>query len=114
MACLIRRSDHGRRYLLRGVSLLQLDIAMNISLGDAARTALTSGTLQSLWRALPGSWRRRARLQVRPDFLSGQGGMQVRCMVFFHLGTLLITAVMLLMSYARMRAAHSVHPAKEA
>ena len=108
------RGDRARRLLLRGVSLRQLDIALTVSLGNAARTALTAGTVQSLWRALPARWRRMARLQVRPDFLNGQGGAQARCMVFFHLGTLLLTAVMLLMSYAAERMARPVHPAEEA
>lgn len=108
------RGDHARRLLLRGISLQQLDIALTVSLDNAARTALTAGTIQGLWRALPARWRRKARLQVRPDFLNGQGGAQARCMVFFHLGTLMLTAVMLLMSFAAERMAHPVHPAEEA
>lgn len=108
------RGNHARQLLFRGLSLQQLDIALSVSLNNAARTALTAGTLQSLWRALPCQWRRRARLQVRPDFLNQQGGVQARCMVFSHLGTLLITAAMLLLSYAMERAAHPAHQAKEA
>ena len=108
------RGDRARELLLRGISLQQLDIALNVSLDNAARTALVSGAVQSLWRALPPAWRRSARLRVRPDFLSGQGGAQARCMVFFHLGTLLITAALLLLSYARERAARPIHPAREA
>ena len=82
-------------------TLTQLDVALSVSLGDAAHTALTAGGLQSLWRALPESWRRRARLQVRPDFLGGQGGAQARCMVFCHLGTLIYTALLLFISLRR-------------
>ena len=108
------RGNRARQLLFRGLSLQQLDVALSVSLDNAARTALTAGTLQSLWRALPCQWRRRARLQVRPDFLNQQGGVQARCMVFSHLGTLLITAAMLLLSYAMERAAHPAHPAKEA
>ena len=83
------------------LELTQLDIAMSVSLGDAARTALTAGGLQSVWRALPPAWRRRARVQVRPDFLGGQGGLQARCMVFSHLGTLLFAMLMLFISSRR-------------
>lgn len=86
---------------LTSLTLVRLDVALSVSLGDAARTALTAGGLQSVWQALPRPWRRRARLQVRPDFLGGQGGVQARCMVFFHLGTLLCTALMLLLSVRR-------------
>lgn len=110
----VLRGNRARALFLHGVSLLQLDAALNVSLDNAARTALTAGSLQSLWRVLPAAWRRKARLRVRPDFLGSQSGMQVRCMVFFHLGTLFLTAGMLLMSYAMERAAHPVHPAKEA
>ena len=88
---------------LQSLTLLQLDVALCVSLGDAARTALTAGALGSVWRALPSRWRRRARLQVRPDFLGGQGGAQARCMVFFRLGTLLITAISLWISMRRSR-----------
>lgn len=110
----VLRGNQARELFFRGLSLQQLDIALNVSLGNAARTALTAGALQSLWRALPCQWRRKARLQVRPDFLGGHGGFQARCMIFFHLGTLLITAALLLLSYAAERSAHPVHPAKEA
>lgn len=108
------RGNLARQLLLRGVSLQRLDVALNVSLDNAARTALTAGGLQSLWRALPCSWRRKARLRVRPDFLGGQSSAQARCMVFFRLGTLFLTAAMLLLSYFMERAAHPVQPAKEA
>ncbi|MCH5288076.1 MAG: hypothetical protein J1E43_11725 [Christensenellaceae bacterium] len=110
----ILRGDHARQLLFRGITLLRLDAAVNVSLGDAARTALTAGTLQSLWRALPCAWRRRARLQVRPDFLNGRGSLQARCIVFFHLGTLILTAALLLLSLRMERSAHPAYPAKEA
>ena len=83
------------------LELLRLDIALSMGLGDAARTALMTGGLQSLWYALPERWRRRARFQVRPDFLGGQGCLQARCMVFCRLGTLLYTALMLFISTRR-------------
>lgn len=89
------------RLVTARITLLRLDVALGVSLGDAARTALTTGGLQSVWRALPARWRRRARLQVRPDFLGGQGALQARCMVFFRLGTLLLIAIMLLISLRR-------------
>lgn len=117
---LVRLDRHGRPHPLRlgssggprpplsairqaaaRLTLLQLDIALSVGLGDAARTALASGTLGSVWNALPSPWRRRARLQVRPDFLGGQGGAQARCMVFARLGTLLCAALMLLLSIRR-------------
>lgn len=83
------------RRALRLLELRRLDVALSVSLGDAARTALLSGALGSLWSALPCPWRRRARLRVRPDFLGGQGGVRARCMVFARLGTLLFAALML-------------------
>lgn len=110
----VMRGAHARQRFLRGVTLLRLDVALNVSLGDAARTALTAGAIQSLWRALPCHWRRRARLQVRPDFLNGRGSVQARCMVFFRLGTMIFAAALLLLSVLAQHAAHPVQPAKEA
>lgn len=110
----VNRAHHARRVLLRGITLLRLDMALNVSLGDAARTALTAGAIQSLWRALPCHWRRRARLQVRPDFLNGRGSVQARCMVFFRLGTMIFAATLLLLSVLAEHAAQPVQPAKEA
>lgn len=102
------------RWFIRGLSLMQFDVALNVSLDNAARTALTAGAAQSLWRALPCAWRKKARLQVRPDFLSGQGGAQARWIVFFHLGTLLITAAMLMIRFGLERIEHPAHSVKEA
>ena len=110
----VLRGNRARQFFFRGASLSQLDVALNISLDNAARTALTAGSLQSVWHALPCAWRRRARLRVRPDFLGGRNSMRARCMVFFHLGTLFLTAALLLLSYLAERAARPVHPAKEA
>ena len=110
----VMRGEHARQRFFRGVTLLRLDVALNVSLGDAARTALTAGAIQSLWRVLPCSWRRRARLQVRPDFLNSRGSVQARCMVFFRLGTLIIAATLLLLSALAQRAARPVRLAKEA
>lgn len=98
------RSVLRRKTLFRGIDLERLDIVIRVGFENAARTALVTGALQSLWRSLPRAWREKARFQASPDFLSG-GGAALRCMVFFHLGTLIfkVAALLAMEALRRMR-----------
>lgn len=88
------RSNHGRAILWRGVR--RVDVAARLSLSDAARTAVASGALSGTFRTLPQEVRRRIHLRVTPDFFAQGGQVSGKCILFFHLGTLLAAAALLL------------------
>lgn len=88
------RSNHGRALLWRGVR--RVDLAVRLSLSDASHTALASGALSGAFRTLPKAVQRRIRLRVVPDFFAQGGQVGGKCILFFHLGTLLAAAALLL------------------
>lgn len=88
------RTDKARRFLFRHTHLLCLQALLRIGLHDAARTALLSGLLQQFTRILPAH----ADVRIQPDFLTPTR-LQARCILFFHLGTILIIAAMVLTAY---------------
>lgn len=97
-------SDGPRRYLLRHIRLERLDAALRLHSEDAARTALLTGFIRSLTAFIPPAWRERARLRVTPEFVRDRSILQARCILHFRLGTIIITAGMLLASIASQRA----------
>lgn len=103
------RTNKARRFLLHHIHLVRLQALLRIGLNDAARTALLSGFLQQIARMLPA----RADIRIQPDFLTPTR-LQVRCILFFHLGTILIAAAMVLMAYLLERREHPVPQTKEA
>lgn len=104
------RDARDRRRFLRRITLLRLSVAVSLAADDAASTALVTGALRSLWRLAPSSWREKADFRIRPDFLRGRTAARVRCIVYFHLGTLLFTAAALLAAdgFRRARPAEEV------
>ncbi|MBQ8312639.1 MAG: DUF2953 domain-containing protein [Clostridia bacterium] len=102
------RSNHARR-LFRMDSQLRLQALLRLGLDDAARTALLTGLLQQAARFLP----HQADIRIQPDFL-GRTRLQARCILFTHLGTLLITAAMLLTAYLLEGREHPQPQPKEA
>lgn len=103
------RTDKARRFLLHHIHLVRLQALLRIGLSDAARTALLSGFLQQIARMLPA----RADIRIQPDFLT-PSRLQVRCILFFHLGTILIAAAMVLMAYLLESREHPAPQTKEA
>lgn len=102
------RSDRARR-LLRLDGQFRLQAMLHLGLDDAAYTALLTGLLQQLARFLP----QQADIRIQPEFI-GRTRLQVRCIVFLHLGTLLITAAMLLTAYVLEGREHPQPQPKEA
>lgn len=103
------RTDKARRFLLGHIHLVRLQALLRIGLSDAARTALLSGLLQQLTHLLPAY----ADIRIQPDFLAPTR-LQVRCILFFHLGTILIIAAMVLMAYLLESREHPAPQTKEA
>lgn len=95
----LARADHARRFLLRHLRLQALDGLVSLHTEDAAHTALLSGGMDALAR-LPRLFRSRIRLRVLPDFFRGDTRWQLRCIIRPRLGTLIITALMLLAAWA--------------
>ena len=102
------RSDRARR-LLRLDGQFRLQAMLHLSLDDAAYTALLTGLLQQAARFLP----QQADIRIQPEFI-GRTRLQARCIVFLHLGTLLITAAMLLTAYVLEGREHPQPQPKEA
>lgn len=108
------RSDTARRLLLRHIDLQSLQIAFRLGLANAARTAVLTGAIQVLQQMVPERMRKRICVYARPDFVREETLTQARCIVFFHLGTLLITAAMALAAYWLERRARTPQTVKEA
>lgn len=90
----VLRTDKARRFLFRHTQVVCLQALVCLGLRDAAATAIWTGLLRQLAPLLP----RKADVRVQPNFL-GSTQVQARCILFFHLGTILITAVMGLAAY---------------
>lgn len=103
------RTDKARLFLLRHVTLVCIQALLRLGLRDAARTAVCAGLLQQLAQLLP----ERADIRIQPDFLSPTR-LQLRCILFFHLGTLIITAGMALVAYLLEAREHPKPHPKEA
>ena len=95
----LARADRARRFLLTHLRLQTLDALVCLHTDSAAHAALLSGGLDALAR-LPRLYRQRIRLRVLPDFFRGHSIWQARCIIRPRLGTLIITALMLLAAYA--------------
>lgn len=103
------RTDRARRFLFRHVDIISVQGLLRLGLQSAAFTAVYAGLLQILAQLLPG----KADIRVQPDFLHPTR-LQLRCIVFFHLGTLLITAGMTLWAYYLETHEHPAPHPKEA
>lgn len=107
------RSDRARNFFFHHVTLQELSVALRLSLNNAARTAMLTGILRTLYTLVPASWRQRIRLRAAPDFLHTSSSWQIRCILFTHLGTLVITAAMLLIAWILERREHRSDRPKE-
>lgn len=90
------RTDKARRSLLRAIDLLQLDVRLAIGFQDASVTALATGMAAGVVRLLPRKLQQASRIRIAPDFLRQRTQAQVRCIIFFHLGSLLPAAALTL------------------
>ncbi len=88
-----RRASGTRRFLRQHTNFARLDALILLHTGDAARTALYTGVLRSMVALFP---RRNRRICIQPDFFRPRSTLQARCIIHWKLGTLLLTAWMLL------------------
>ncbi len=97
----LRRADKARGFLLKHLHLDRLDALVLLRTEDAARSALLSGTVQSILRCIPALHRHHVRLCVLPEFFRAHSTVNVRCIIRFRLGTIILTAGMLLLAWFR-------------
>lgn len=89
-----------RRFLLQHIHPRQADALLLLHTSSAAATALLTGVARLLPAWLPIQWRKVARIRVQPDFLLDHSTLQARCIFSLRLGTILITACLLLAEHA--------------
>lgn len=100
---LFRRADRARHFLLHHVCLEQLHVLAQLRTGDAAGSALLSGTLQSIAACIPALRRRNVSIRVLPEFFRAHATVKARCIIRLRLGTIILTAMMLLIAYLRQQ-----------
>ena len=86
------------RFLLRHIQLQQLDMLVLLRTGDAAHSALLSGTLRNIAGCIPALHRRAIRIQILPEFFREHATVKLRCIIRLKPGTLILTAGLLLLS----------------
>lgn len=99
LTSMLRESRPARRFLMKHVHAEQLDIQLLLHTASAASTALMTGAVQLAVQLLPAHWRGKLRLRILPDFLRDRSTLQARCIFRLCMGTLLITAGLLLASH---------------
>ena len=102
----VLRTDKARRWLQRAIRLRRLDALISVGTGSAAVTAVVSGLASGITRLAS----RQARIRIRPDFLTGRTEINARCIIFFHLGSLLPSAAMTLWAAFLEAREHRVPP----
>lgn len=111
----MRRILHGsrraRKFLMAHTHAVQIDAQLLLHTPSAAATALLTGAVHTALRLIPSQWRRVSRIRILPDFLRDRSTLQARCIFRLCMGTLLITAGLLLTDLAAQvinREAHSI------
>ena len=104
------------RLLMRQTALEQLLVHVSIALRDPAATALTTAFLRKamcrtpFWPLpeiplrqirllIPANCREKVRIAIAPDFLHEQTVLAARCIIFLHLGTIIVAAAMALTAW---------------
>lgn len=103
MLTIFRNADKVRHFLRAHTHLDQLDLLILLHTNDAAHTALLTGIIRPLAQ-LP---QQNVRICVQPDFFHPCSTLQIRCIIRWKLGTLLLTSMMLLVAYIRQRISES-------
>ena len=81
--------------LKRPVRLLMRQTALR----DPAATALTTAFLRQIRLLIPANCREKVRIAIAPDFLHEQTVLAARCIIFLHLGTIIVAAAMALTAW---------------
>lgn len=100
---LFRRADRARHFLLHHMQLDRLYVLALLRTGDAAGSALLSGALQGIAAGIPACRRRKVCIRVLPEFFRVHSTVKARCIIRLRLGTILLTAMMLLFAYLRQQ-----------
>ena len=103
MLTIFRNADNMRHFLRAHTHLQKLDVLLLLHTNDAAHTALLTGIIRPLIQ-LP---QQNVRICVQPDFFRPHSTLQIRCIIRWKLGTLLLTSMMLLVAYIRQRVSES-------
>lgn len=98
---LFRRTDKARAFLLQHLRLEKLDVLALLRTQDAARSAILAGTVQDTLTCLPRLRRESIRIHVLPEFFRAHSTLAVRCIIRLRVGTIILTAIMLLIAYFR-------------
>lgn len=85
--------------LMRQTALEQLLVHVSLALRDPAATALTTAFLRQIRLLIPASCREKVRIAIAPDFLHEQTVLAARCIIFLHLGTIIVAAAMALTAW---------------
>lgn len=104
MLSALRRADKARHFLIRHIHPERLDASLLLHTENAAATALLTGAMRTLTGCLPLHWREKMHVRIQPDFFREHTTIQARCILRFRLGTIIITACMLLAAIAVQRA----------
>ena len=96
---LLRALPKLKRLLMRQTALEQLLVHVSIALRDPAATALTTAFLRQIRLLIPANCREKVRIAIAPDFLHEQTVLAARCIIFLHLGTIIVAAAMALTAW---------------
>ena len=105
----VLRTEKARRLFRRHVHVTAFQVLFRLHMEDAAATCLLTGLLQQLAPLLPEG----ADVRIQPEFIFPTR-LQLRCILFFRLGTILIIAAMVLLAYLREGREHPLPHPKEA
>lgn len=97
----LRRADKARKFLLRHTHLDRLDALLLLRTEDASRSALLAGTIRSTLACIPAVRRKGVHIRVLPEFFRAHSTVNARCIIRLRLGTIILTAMMLLIAYIR-------------
>ena len=99
----LRRSDKARRFLLSRTCMDKLDALVLLHTSDAARSAVLSGLIGGMLGCIPAVRRRHVRIRVLPEFFKARSTVDVCCIIRLRMGTIIVTAIMLLAAYIRQQ-----------
>ena len=97
------RADKARHFLLRHTCLERLDALALLRTQDAARSALLCGMAQGALACIPAARRKGVHVRVLPEFFRTHSTVNARCIIRVRLGTIVLTATMLLAAYLRQQ-----------
>ena len=82
------------RLLMRQTALEQLLVHVSLALRDPA-----TAFLRQIRLLIPANCREKVRIAIAPDFLHEQTVLAARCIIFLHLGTIIVAAAMALTAW---------------